>query len=445
MFKRKIYDKMLEWKNDFSESYALMIEGPRRVGKTTLAKEFASKEFRSFLFIDFSVAPKEAKEAFVNHPDDYDMLFFRLQSIYGVTLYEHESAVVFDEIQAFPPARQAIKHLVEDGRYRYIETGSLISIKKNVRDIVIPSEEMNLKMHPMDFEEFLWAIGKTKVPEQIKKAFEDRASLGIETHKSIMRLFYTYMLVGGMPQSVNAFVSGKSPKTIDEIKRQILIVYKDDMVKFGELHGTKARLVFEGIPYALSKHEKSFSPSDIKKNTVSKTYMKSINWLEQSRTVNICRRCTDPGPALDMTIDEYAFKIYMADTGLLTSLSLESNLMDKNELYDTILNGRLGINEGMFFENIVAQELAANDRKLIYVKFYTEESENIQEVDFVLVSGNRVLPIEVKSGVSSKHKSLDRFAEKYSKRVRESYVIHAKDLKTEGNVVYIPAYMTMCL
>ena len=445
IFRRKIYDDLLDWKVNSSHKYALLIEGARRVGKTTIIKKFASEEYRSNIIIDFSIANNEIKSLFTNYMNDLDTFFFRLQTIFDTELHVHESLIVFDEVQLFPLARQAIKHLVADGRYAYVETGSLISIKKNVNDILIPSEELSISMHPMDFEEFLWATSKSMTMELIRRSFKDRVPLGFESHKRVMSLYSTYMMVGGMPSSVSTYISENNPKEVEKAKSAILKLYRDDMMKIPGLTGSNAMMIFDLIPSQLSNHEKTFSPSDVRDNSATRDYKDCISWLKQSKTVNVCQCCNEPSPALDQSINKNCFKIYLLDTGLLMTLALEKNIANRDKLYESLISNKMSLNKGMFFENMVAQELTMMNRGLVFIKFYTKESDRIQEVDFLIADGKRVTPIEVKSSRSSEHVSLDRLMRKYPKMMDGPYVIHSKDLEVRDGVTYIPIYMTMLL
>ncbi len=444
MFRRKVRDELKEWKDKWSRRYAVLIEGPRRVGKTTLVKEFVASEYKTSIFIDFSE----------NNPDlisifevcsSLDTFFKLLQDWTGITLYEHESAIVFDEVQLYPKARQMIKHLVKDGRYDYIETGSLISIRQNVRDILIPSEEMSIQMRPMDFEEFMWAVGAPFPTDYLRECFDNGTPVARAIHENIMRSFATYMIVGGMPQSVEEFISSGSFSQVDVVKREILKIYASDLSKVREPTGTKARAIFKKIPAMLSSHEKTFSPSEIKTNSKSRDYLNAIDWLSESKIVNLCYRCTDPDPALDFYLDVNSFKIYMADTGLLMAAAFTSNTA-KEEAYSMVLDNKLSSNRGLMFENAVAQELTAHGHTLAFSKRRSESNTYGLEVDFILADGKHLIPVEVKSGdKSSSHKSLDVFMETYGRKIERAYVIHPKNLRADGKVVYIPIYMTMFL
>ncbi|MCL1904758.1 MAG: AAA family ATPase, partial [Methanomassiliicoccaceae archaeon] len=423
--------------------YALLIEGARRVGKTTVVEQFAENEYRSHIIIDFSKVSEDVKDLFAHHAGDIDRFFLYLQQIYKTVLYERESVVVFDEVQLFPLARQMIKHLVADGRYDYIETGSLLSIKQNVSDILIPSEEMSVDMHPMDFEEFLWAQNDEMTISLLRKAFEDRSPLGPVMHKRIMDTYGIYMLVGGMPQSVEAYLEKKNFDAVETAKRLILKLYYEDVAKIKADRGSKSKRILFMIPSFLSKHEKTFSPSQLRKGSKTREYFDSITWLSESKIVNVCYRNSDPSPALNLDLDEYTFKMYMADTGLLITSSFDSNVGDRDEVYGNILKNKMRINRGMFFENMVAQELVSSGHKLVFSKFSVKESANMQEVDFVVADGKKMMPVETKSGPSGRHASLDRFMKKFSSRADMGFVIHTKDLRVEGNIVYIPIYMAM--
>lgn len=443
-FRRKIYTKMLDWKDRYSNKYALLIEGARRVGKTTIVEEFAKKEYESYLLIDFTTATDETKQWFKDYSDDLDTLFRQLQFRYSTALKKGKSVVIFDEVQAFPPARQLIKHLVKDGRYSYIETGSLISLKQNVEGILIPSEEMRIQMHPLDFEEFLWAQGDVTTVDLLRESFMSLTPLGNSVHKHLMRKYTTYMLVGGMPQAVEAFVESNNFDEVETVKRTIIDLYRDDTVKFKSDKGSKARRILDRIPALLSKHDKRFSPSQLKKGSRTREYFDSVVWLGESKMVNVCHDVSDPGPAMGLSINDHSFKLYMLDTGLLISASFLSNVDTYSELYDMMLRGKLNVNKGMLLENMVAQELAAKNYELLFCRFLVEETNNPQEVDFLLVKDGKVLPVEVKSGASStSHISLDRFLTKYKAVADHAYVIHTKDLRVDGNITYLPAYMTM--
>ena len=436
IFRRKAYDRMLEWKAS-NGKYALMLEGARRTGKTTIATEFAKNEYRSHIVINFSVPNEEIQNLFRDYGKGADRFFLRLQDITNVHLYPRESVIVFDEVQTFPLARQLIKQLVEDGRYDYIEAGSLISIKKNVENIVIPSEELPMELHPMDFEEFLWALGNDTTVPLIRECFDNREPLGFETHRRIMDLYTTYMIVGGMPQAVASFLEDNNFESVEQSKRAILNLYRNETVK------VNARRILTMIPAFLSRHEKTFSPGMVRKGSATRDYLDAVEWLGESKMVNVCFRSSDPGPAVDLTLDESSFKMYLLDTGLMITQAFITNVADRRKLYDDLLKGRLNVNLGMVFENMVAQELTMTGHNLVFAKFDHKDSDNLQEVDFLIPEGRGMIPVECKSGDSSRHISLDRFLDKYGRSVKHAYVVHGKDLRVDGDITYIPIYMTM--
>ena len=455
MYKRKCYDKLLAWKTREQGATAMLIEGARRVGKSTLAEEFAKKEYESYLLIDFSIAPADVRRAFLDLATDFDSLFLYLQTIYNVRLAPRKSLVIFDEVQRFPKARELVKHLVADGRYDYLETGSLISIKQNVADILIPSEEESLKLEPFDFEEFLWAAGEEMLAEAIRRAFTRREALPNGLHEKAMRLWREYLLVGGMPQSVAAYLDGKDMEAADREKRRILKLYADDIAKFGGSEASRVFAIFDKIPGQLSKHEKKFTLTALGANARSRTYEGAFFWLGDARLTNICFNCTDPTVGLAMNLDSSSFKCYMADTGLLVSHTFADRATTPNEAYRDILLGRLELNEGMLVENVVAQQLNASGHRLF---FYSREGTGEgpagrMEIDF-LIAGEyenaagrlRVSPIEVKSGKGRyATSSLDKFKAKFGKRVGTEYVLHPKQLRTDGDRLYLPLYMAHLL
>ena len=451
IFKRKFYDKLLTWKNESKGSTAALVEGARRIGKSTLCEEFAKNEYKSYIIIDFALAKKKIKDLFYNHLNDLDTFFMLLQTTFGVSLYERNSVIVFDEVQKFPRAREAVKYLVADGRYDYIETGSLISIKENVKDIVIPSEERHFKMYPLDFEEFCMALGKQQLVDYIKLCFSKKEPLERNLHNEAMLMFKQYMLVGGMPQSVLAFIqNGKSFEQADLIKRDILNLYRDDIMKIKARYRSKVLALFDQIPGLLSRHEKRVVFNDIAPNSYAEQYEETFFWLSNSMISNECFMCNDPNVGLSVNEDRGYIKCYLCDTGLLFSHAFDESELLQEEIYKQILGDKLGINEGMFYENVIAQMLTANGHKLFFYTSYNDEKHrNDIEIDF-LISNNsklkfKVFPIEVKSGKNYTTKSLERFAEKFNKRVGESYVIHPRNLSEKGGVICIPPYMTICL
>ena len=446
MFRRKIYDEILSWKKKKAGRYALLIEGARRVGKSTIIEEFVRREYDSYVIISFEKAKTEIKDLF-KRMDDLDSFFLYLQQLSGTTLHERRSAIVFDEVQLFPLARQSIKTLVEDGRYDYYETESLISIKKNVKDILIPSEEDTIRMYPMDFEEFLWARGDEMTMPFVKGFFEKMAPLGNTMHERVMRQFREYMITGGMPQAVQALVSNNSFSSVEEIKKTILDLYLKDAAKLDGARGNnKASSILRALPSNLEKHDKTFSPGVVKRNASVRDYLATVNDLSESMMINMCFRITEPSTDQNSHRDETDFKIYMGDTGLLLTLSFSDLACDMDEIYGELINGNLNVNQGMYFENAVAQQLKASGHGLFFAKFQHESSDRLQEVDFIIVRDRKPTPIEVKSGRKSKtHASLDRYMDKYGHASGQAIVVHSKDLEIDGDVVYIPIYMASLL
>lgn len=439
--KRKIYDKILDWKKTRKGRTALLIEGARRVGKSTVAEEFAQNEYKSYCLVDFNKAPKMIKDLFENDRDDLDTIFSTLEAYYKVALIPHESVIIFDEVQLCPMARSLIKYLVADGRYDYIETGSLISLKKNVQDIVIPSEEERLNMFPLDFEEFLWAMGDTNTMPFIQEKFKSKQPVG-DMHREIMKRFRKYVLVGGMPQAVVEYVKSADFGTVDTIKKAILKLYREDIHKYTDDNDEKVVAIFNGIPGQLSKHSKRYMLSSISETARSRDYDAAFSWLRESMIVNLCHSTTDPSVGLALTENPNNVKCYLGDTGLLVSQVFENKPYLDNEIYRSILLDKLNINEGMIMENFVAQTLAHNGYGLYYYSLTDEANrENDMEIDFLISRNNKLNPIEVKSGKYKKHSSIDKFKEKFGKKVGERYVLHTKDLDTKDDLTYLPLYM----
>ncbi len=449
--KRKIYDKMLEWKQRSSGRTALLIDGARRVGKSYIARQFAESEYRSYIMIDFGRAPEEIKSLFYNYLNSLDELFMYLSNYYGVKLYERESLVILDEIQLCPKARSAIKYLVEDGRFDYLETGSLMSIKKNVRDILIPSEEEHIRMYPLDFEEFLWALDNDMLMPFIKACFEKTKPLGQAMHRKSMDYFRQYMIVGGMPQAVAAYAETKSFDDVDRIKRAILELYRADIVKHAEGYEMKVEQIFDDIPSQLQKHEKKFKFSSLSKNARFREYEDALFWLSDAMITNPCYNSTSPEIGLKLNMDRLTMKCYMADTGLLISHAFDENGLVSEEIYRKLLFDKLEVNKGMIVENIVAQMLAAGGHKLyFYSNPSKDDASSRMEIDFLIAKSkisnrHNVSPIEVKSGSNYTIKSLKKFIARYSEQTHIPYVIHTGDLKSEDGILYIPLYMTPCL
>ena len=444
-FRRKIYDKLLEWKETSNGKSAVLIEGARRVGKSTIAEEFARKEYDDYILLDFALESKDMRQNFEDNIGDLDAFFRNLFIIKGKDLPRRRAVIIFDEVQLFPLARQAIKYLVADGRYDYIETGSLISIKKNVQKILIPSEEEKLKMYPMDFEEFLWANGNTAVMPAIKVAFESRKPLGDAVHRKIMQLFREYIAVGGMPQAVSAYINGESYASIDRVKQGILSLYEDDLKKYDDEERGKASLVFKTIPKQLSDHEMHFTFSEINTNARYVNYVESVEFVAESMMGNRCANVTMPDVLQELYSDRSNFKLYMGDTGLLVSQLIREG-EETEDIYRALIYDKLSSNLGMIFENVVAQMLKAGGRELFFheYKYVPEgtETEKKYEIDFLIVKNKKICPIEVKSSGYTSHKSFDYFIEKYPIKVQERYIIYTKDLKFTDGITYIPAYMT---
>ena len=444
-FRRKIYGRLLEWKETSKGKSAVLIEGARRVGKSTIAEEFARKEYDDYILLDFALESKDMRQNFEDNIGDLDTFFRNLFIIKGKDLPRRRAVIIFDEVQLFPLARQAIKYLVADGRYDYIETGSLISIKKNVQNILIPSEEEKLKMYPMDFEEFLWAKGNTAVMPAIKTAFESRKPLGNAAHRKIMQIFREYIAVGGMPQAVLAYVNGESYASIDRVKQGILSLYEDDLRKYDDEEREKASLVFKTIPKQLSDHEMHFTFSEINTNARYVNYVESVEFVAESMMGNRCANVTMPDVLLELYSDKSNFKLYMGDTGLLVSQLIREG-EETEDIYRALIYDNLSSNLGMIFENIVAQMLKAGGRELFFheYKYVPEgtETEKKYEIDFLIVKNKKICPIEVKSSGYTSHKSFDYFIDKYPIKVQERYIIYTKDLKFTDGITYIPAYMT---
>ena len=446
MLRRKIYDKLLEWKNQSNGSTAILIDGARRVGKSYIAEEFGKSEYKSYILIDFGKAPQDVLDLFIHDSANLDLFFAKLSAFYAKTLHKRNSLIIFDEVQQFPRARQLIKYLVADGRYDYIETGSLIRLKKNVQDIIIPSEEEHIEMFPMDFEEFLWAMGDEATVPLIRACFESKTPLGQALHRKIMNDFRQYVLVGGMPQSVIAYLKEKNFEASDVAKRRIIKLYRDDVSKFAEGYEDKVFALFDGIPAQLSKKEKKYKLSSISKEARFRTYEDSFVWLHEAMVVNTCFNATDPNVGLALSADNTTQKCYMADTGLLVTHTFMDNAFTENELYRAILFDKLNINEGMIMENIVAQMLRTNGHKLyFYSRSDTDNRENHMEIDFLITEGKKIAPIEVKSSNYTSHSSLDKFRNKFSSKIGNSYILYSKDVMIKDGIIHLPFYMAMFL
>ncbi len=441
-FRRKIYDRMLRWKTERNGDTALLIQGARRIGKSTIAKEFARKEYKSYMIIDFSIAPAEVHELF-RDLSDINYIFLRLQLIYRVQLLERQSVVVFDEIQKEPLARQAIKHLVSDHRYDYIETGSLISVHKNTTNILIPSEETKVDMFPMDYEEFKWAIGDTATIPLLRTAFEQKISLGDAVHRRMMRDFRLYMLVGGMPQAVAEYIKTNNLSLVDIVKRDIISLYEEDFRKIDT--SGRATAMFDAIPAQLSKNISRYRVSTAIPGERNDRIADIVQALEDSMAANIAYHSTDPNVGLALTKDNERYKMYTCDTGLFITLAFKDKNFTENIIYEKLLNDKLNTNLGYVYENVVAQMLRSNGKHLYYHIIPTAEGKKYYEIDFLISDFNKVSPIEVKSSGYKTHASLDVFCSKFSDRILNKYLIYTKDLKRENGMTYLPVYMTLFL
>ena len=447
IFKRKVYEKILEWKNLSAGESALLLEGARRIGKSTIVEEFAKREYDDYMILDFAKENKDIRNNFKENMDDMDTFFRNLFLLKKRSLKGKRCLLIFDEVQLFPKARQAIKYLVADGRYDYIETGSLISIKKNVKDILIPSEEYRIKMYPMDFEEYLWAQGDTITFDAIKDAFEKRKPLGDAIHRKIMKTFRTYMAVGGMPQAVEAYINGKTFAQIDFIKRNILNLYEEDLAKYDTENREKASIIYRTIPEQLENKNSHFKFSLIDKNARYKNYIDAVSFISESMIGNECINVTKPEVALELFSDRSNFKLYMGDTGLLVTQIMKNQDETDEDLYKALIIDNLGINQGMILENMVAQMLRASGHGLYFHEYLYQPDENEKEkkyeIDFLTIKKKKICPIEVKSSNYKSHKSFDYFTQKYQLKMQDRYIIYTKDLKYEEGIMYIPIYMTM--
>ncbi len=455
--RRKIYDKLLEWKKNHKGDTALLIEGARRIGKSYIVEEFARKEYESYILVDFSKVNPQVMEFFNLYLDDLDMLFMNLELYFRRKLTprqtkdeEARSLVIFDEVQFCPRARAAIKHLVADRRYDYIETGSLISIKKNVKDIMLPSEEHAIEMFPMDFEEFLWAMGDEMLMPYIRMRFDKR--LPMEAfHRRAMDYFRQYLIVGGMPQAVLKYVETRDFEKVDEVKRDILALYRNDIRKYADNQETKVAAIFEEIPGQLQKHEKKFVLSALQSEARMRDYSQAFFWLSDAKIINCCYNSTEPSIGLKQNEERTTLKCYMGDTGLLISHAFDERGIVSADLYRKLMFDKLEVNEGMLVENIVAQMLRATGHKLYFFSNSSRTSaEDRMEIDFLIAkpittSRHNISPIEVKSGQRYTLNSLRKCIAKYGSQLSTPYVLHDKDMKIEDGIVYLPLYMTPLL
>ena len=442
MFRRKIYDKLLEWKTESDGRTALLIEGARRVGKSTVVEEFAKNEYESYILIDFSRASKAVKELFEDI-SDLDYLFLQLQLQYKVDLHERRSLIIFDEVQQCPLARQAIKALVADHRYDYVETGSLISIKRNVKDILIPSEERKISMYPMDHEEFLWAVGDITTIPLLKKVFDSGKPVGAQIHRKLMRDFRLYMLVGGMPQAVNEYIETNNFRKVEQIKRDILNLYEDDFKKIDPTG--KLSSLFDAIPAQLNKNASRYQVSSVLNGERAENILESIAELKDSKTVLVSYHANDPNAGMSNNKDLGKFKLFLSDTGLFTTLMFKDRDFTENIIYEKLLNDKLSANLGYLYENAVAQILTANGNALFYHAFMNESTRRNYEIDFILARKNKVCPIEVKSSGYKTHASLDAFSRKFSDRILDKYFIYTRDFAKDEDIFCLPIYLVQFL
>ncbi len=449
--RRKIYEEILKWKKRSAGQTALLIDGARRVGKSYIAEKFAAAEYKSYLLIDFNRAPKEVTDLFENYLNDLDTLFMYLSGFYNTKLYERETLIILDEVQLCPRARSAIKYLVADGRYDYLETGSLMSIKKKVKDILIPSEEEHLKMYPLDFEEFLWALDNETLMPLIQTCYEKKQPMGQALHRKAMDYFRQYMIVGGMPQAVARYVETRDFDSIDRVKRAILELYRADIVKHAAGYEIKVEQIFDNIPAQLQKHDKKFKLSSLKKEARFRDYDDALFWLSDAMIANICYNSTAPSIGLKLNMDRLTLKCYMADTGLLISHAFDENGIVSEEIYKKLLFDKLEFNKGMIVENLVAQMLTAAGHKLyFYSNPSRDEVSERMEIDFLIAkskisSRHNISPIEVKSGKNYTLTSLKKFRNKYAEQTDTPYVLHTGDLKEADGITYLPLYMTPLL
>ena len=442
VFRRKLYDKMLQWKQMWQGKYALLINGARRVGKSTLVEEFAKKEYKSYILIDFSKTSKQINELFEDMMD-LDYFFIRLQTLFNVVLHPRESVIVFDEVQHQPLARQAIKHFVKDGRYDYIETGSLISIRKNVQDILIPSEEKCMTLHPMDLDEFYWAVGNDTTPMQMRQVFEMNRPMGDAVHRRWMRDLRLYMLIGGMPQAVDVYLQYNNLQYVDEVKRDILNLYDVDFNKIDP--SGRASLIMKNIPAQLTGNASRYMFSTVMEGKRKSGIHTLVSEMKESGVVTLAYHSNDSQVGLGQMKSLDAYKLYLADTGLFVTLAFYDKSFTENIIYQKLLSDKLEANLGYVYENLVAQMLRAAGNELFYYTFPAENGNKNYEVDFLLSRGSKIVPIEVKSSGYKAHKSLDAFCEKFSSRIGKRILLYTKDFQKDGATLCVPIYFTALL
>lgn len=442
IFKRKIYNELLQWKRTDEGRTALLIQGARRVGKSTIAEEFATNEYETHILVDFAACSTEIRDLF-NDVSDLNRIFMRLQLEYAVELKERKSVIIFDEVQLAPKARQAIKYLVKDGRYDYIETGSLISIRKNVKDILIPSEEVKLHMFPMDYEEFRWALGDTTTIRLLQGCFHDKTSLGDATNRKLMRDFRLYMLVGGMPQAVVVYLETNNLEKVDSVKRSIITLYEDD---FNKIDPTgNASKIFRQIPAQLTGNANRYLAWSATDGTRNSALAEILSEIRESMVVNMAYHANDPSAGMALHQDPNKYKMFAGDTGLFVTLAFWDSKFTDNTIYHKLLADKLSTDLGYVYENVVAQMLKASGHELYYYTFPTGSGKHNYEVDFLIADGDKVSPVEVKSSGYKAHTSLDAFCGKFSSRIRNKYLVYTKDMRKDGDVLYLPVYMTMFL
>ena len=448
--KRKIYGQLVKWKNEQKGKSALLIEGARRIGKSYIVEAFGRNEYKSYILVDFNDMDDELRDIFDHYLSQRDEFFLRLSLYYGVKLHERESLIIFDEVQQYPRARAAIKYLVKDGRYDFIETGSLVSIKKNVTGIVIPSEEQQLDMYPMDFEEFLWAMGEELLMDFICKQFASGEPMG-QLHRKALDHFRTYMIVGGMPQAVLTYSETRDFEKTDQTKRMILQLYRNDIQKYATEAEARVTAIFDELPAQLQQHEKKFRLASLRQGARMRDYEDAFFWLGDSRVVNICFNTTEPNIGLRMNMERTTLKCYMGDTGLLISHAFDEHAIASEQLYRKLMLGKLEVNQGMLVENIVAQMLRASGHRLYFYSCSDRsDAEDRMEIDFLIAkptitNRHNICPIEVKSGTRYTLTSLNKFCRKYAEQLSTPYVLHTTDQKTENGIRFLPLYMTPLL
>lgn len=442
VFKRKIYERLLKWKKESNGSSALLVQGARRIGKSTIVEEFARREYQSYILVDFTKCSQEVKDLF-NDVSDLNYIFLRLQLVYNVQLIERHSLIIFDEVQFQPKARQAIKSFVEDHRYDYIETGSLISIRKNTENILIPSEEERISMYPMDYEEFRWALGDNVTIPLLRSVWAHPQPLN-EAHRKLMRDFRLYMLIGGMPQAVDTYLDSNNFEAVDRAKRLILDLYDED---FGKIDPSgKAARIFAAIPAQLNSNASRYQISSVIAGASAEDYVELISEMEKSMTVNISHHCDDPNVGLAANEDLTQYKMFTGDTGLFVTLAFKDKAFTENVIYEHLLNDKLSTNLGYLYENIIAQMLTASGNKLFYHTWPTESGKHNYEIDFLLSRGTKIAPVEVKSSSYKTHKSMDKFGEKFSSRIaNDRFIVYSKDYAKDGVLKYLPAYLAYFL